>query len=80
MHASLVYINDRVDRMLRHPLSEGVDHNMQSEMIRFLRSFNNQVTGLDRIAITPIRDLYDHFEYRDLSAHPAIVLLPYQVQ
>ena len=53
---------------------------MQNEMTQSLQSFNSQVTGLHRIAITPIRDLYDHFEYRDLSAHPAIVLLPYQVQ
>ena len=26
-----------------------------------------------------IRDLYSHFEYSDLAAHPAIVLIPYQV-
>lgn len=26
-----------------------------------------------------IRDLYPHYEYSDLAAHPAIVLIPYQV-
>jgi hypothetical protein len=26
-----------------------------------------------------LRDLYPHFEYKDLAAHPAIVLIPYQV-
>ena len=26
-----------------------------------------------------VRDLYAHFEYSDLAAHPAIVLFPYQV-
>ena len=26
-----------------------------------------------------IRDLYPHFEYSDLAAHPAVVLIPYQV-
>ena len=26
-----------------------------------------------------IRDLYPHFEYSDLAAHPCIVLIPYQV-
>uniref|UniRef100_A0A7S3JWN7 Uncharacterized protein n=1 Tax=Aureoumbra lagunensis TaxID=44058 RepID=A0A7S3JWN7_9STRA len=26
-----------------------------------------------------VRDLYPHFEYADLAAHPAIILIPYQV-
>ena len=52
---------------------------MQSEMEESLSSFHSRVTGSDRVTITPIRDLYAHFQYRDLSSHPAIVLLPYQV-
>jgi len=63
--------------------SEGVNSRMQSEMTEFLSSFNSQITGsspiTERVTITPIRDLYAHFEYRDLCAHPAIVILPYQV-
>ena len=27
-----------------------------------------------------IRDLYPRFQYTDIAAHPAIVLLPYQVR
>jgi hypothetical protein len=32
------------------------------------------------IQFAKIRDLYSHFEYSDLVAHPAIVLIPYQVR
>jgi hypothetical protein len=31
------------------------------------------------IAISAIRDLYPRFEYTDLTAHPAMVLMPYQI-
>jgi hypothetical protein len=31
------------------------------------------------VVISPIRDLYPHFQYSDLAAHPAMVILPYQV-
>ena len=31
------------------------------------------------LAFAHIRDLYPHFQYSDLAAHPAIVVLPYQV-
>ena len=33
----------------------------------------------NKVIISPIRDIYTHFEYSDLAAHPAIVILPYQV-
>lgn len=33
----------------------------------------------NKVIISPIRDIYAHFEYSDLAAHPAIVILPYQV-
>jgi hypothetical protein len=36
-------------------------------------------TTRPELKIVPIRQLYPHFEYTDLAAHPAIVLLPYQV-
>ena len=42
---------------------------MQSEMAESLSSFHSRVTGKDRVTITPLRELYAHFEYRDLSAH-----------
>ena len=31
------------------------------------------------LQIIPIRSLYPHYEYTDLAAHPAMVLLPYQI-
>ena len=31
------------------------------------------------LSLAHIRDLYPHFEYTDLAAHPALVILPYQV-
>ena len=31
------------------------------------------------LSFSHIRDLYPHFQYSDLAAHPAIVILPYQV-
>lgn len=33
----------------------------------------------NKVMISPVRDIYTHFEYSDLAAHPAIVILPYQV-
>jgi hypothetical protein len=36
-------------------------------------------TKSDAFEFAIIRELYPHFEYSDLVAHPAIVLLPYQV-
>ena len=38
------------------------------------KRFQNQPLQFKRI-----RDLYPHFEYSDLAAHPCIVLIPYQV-
>lgn len=43
---------------------------------------SNHKSGADSkttLKISPIRDVYAHFEYTDLAAHPAMVILPYQV-
>ena len=36
-------------------------------------------TSTPSLSFAHIRDLYPHFQYSDLAAHPAIVVLPYQV-
>lgn len=42
---------------------------------------NSQVAPVSRPSYTVkhIRDLYPHFKYTDLAAHPAVILIPYQV-
>jgi hypothetical protein len=36
-------------------------------------------TSSSPLVLAHIRDLYPHFEYTDLAAHPALIILPYQV-
>ena len=47
----------------------------------FTSSFSATTTSSSSpsLAFAHIRDLYPHFQYSDLAAHPAIVVLPYQV-
>lgn len=58
--------------------SRGVNPRIYHDMIRLLNQYNDRLkSSLD---IIPIRSLYPvHFEYNDLSKHPGVVLLPYQV-
>ena len=50
------------------------DYNLQN------LQYNQKQNKLNSSLIfTPIRDLYPHFLYTDIAAHPAVVILPYQV-
>lgn len=42
---------------------------------------NKLVNAADtaRLAVSPLRDLYPNYEFTDLAAHPAFILMPYQV-
>ncbi len=40
---------------------------------------NNKIFGNDELKIVHIRDLYSYFKYTDISSHPALIILPYQV-
>ena len=44
------------------------------------QSYPLRETGLrEPLLFSPIRELYPHFRYEDIAAHPAIIILPYQV-
>lgn len=65
--------------------ARGVNSQLQNELFSSLLIYNqknnhkNTDNNMDIIKISPIRDLYHHFMFRDLAAHPLIVILPYQV-
>ena len=47
---------------------------------KFLEGVQAAKTKLSsKIEIRPLRDVYDHYEFKDLVNHPAIVYIPYQV-
>jgi len=43
------------------------------------RELKAAARGTRFASMARLRDLYPRFEYKDLAAHPAIVLIPYQV-
>ena len=51
---------------------------MSKEGEGLLRQLRDRAGG-SGLVFKHIRELYPHFEYADLAAHPAIVLIPYQV-
>eukprot|EP01032_Pedospumella_encystans_P020206 gene20206-22959_t len=70
--------------------ARGVNPTVQRLMYEALTEYNKHTPNLssgrqsgdnkgNKVIISPIRDIYTHFEYSDLAAHPAIVVLPYQV-
>ena len=44
-----------------------------------LEEKGHDLTKLPTYEIRPIRDVYSHYKYTDLAAHPAVILIPYQV-
>ena len=45
-----------------------------------LRSLYQSVRNVSSTpSVVPLRELYAHYEYSDLAAHPAMILVPYQV-
>ena len=60
----------------------GSKHNQQiSVQSKHERIHNDKITnGTFEVRVAHIRELYPHFEYSDIAKHPAIIILPYQVQ
>ena len=48
---------------------------LYNEMITALRSWNDRTRS--SLELKKIGELYKYYDYRDLAAHPAMVLLPY---
>jgi hypothetical protein len=63
--------------------ARGVNSVLQTQLFTALAELNakalKQYAGAEPVRLVPIRDLYPHFRYSDLAAHPAIVVLPYQL-
>jgi len=69
------------DTILLGP-SHGVNDILLRQLKQSLAQFNKEQSNSHRpnVLIAPIRELYPgHFEYAQLAAHRAVVLLPYQV-
>lgn len=59
--------------------ARGVSYVLHAELFKALKA-HNEATPSKPFVIKAIRDVYPiHFQYSDLSQHPGIVLLPYQV-
>ena len=60
--------------------SRGLNPTVANLLFSSLMEFNAQRMKSDMIRISAIRTLYPiHYDYSDLSSHPAIVIIPYQV-
>lgn len=61
--------------------ARGVNSQLSKQLADALHTFQSQQHGnaTSTLSLAHIRDLYPHFEYSDLAAHPALIILPYQV-
>lgn len=69
-------------RPLRSEILIGPSRGIDLRIARKIMSFASHKTLLyknQRIDIRLLRDVYPHYEYLDLTHHPAVILLPYQV-
>lgn len=57
-----------------------IQRNLQTSLVSFNNANTQQKGSNLTIEIVPIRTLYPgHYQYDDLTTHPAVVILPYQV-
>jgi hypothetical protein len=70
------YNPTKITQFLLAP-SRGIHPNFQNDLFRRFKAY--QKTATFSFEISPLREVYPHFEYSDLVAHPAIILLPYQI-
>lgn len=60
--------------------ARGVNSKIASDLQKHVQLYNsNLCSGCKVIDIVPIRELYPYFKYEDIAAHPAIVIIPYQI-
>jgi hypothetical protein len=70
------YNPTKITQFLLAP-SRGIHRDFQNDLFRRFKDFQKTATVSFQISL--LRDVYPHFEYSDLIAHPAIILLPYQI-